>query len=136
MSNSENPWAGQGSVLLDIGGSVGALIVTMPPETEGLEVEIRSADHHHVQGHDHEVGHRSDHSHGDSHQHHPHVAVVARPGPSQPVHTLVYPSLEEGRYDLVPMPGDRIALTATARGGEVTWVDWPAEDDLATRPPR
>ncbi len=123
MSSSENPWAGQGSVLLDIGGSVGALIVTMPPETEGLEVEIRSADHHHTGGHDHD--HSAGHSHGGSHQHHPHVAVVARPGPSQPVHTLVYPSLEEGRYDLVPIPGDRVVLTATARGGEVTWVDWP-----------
>lgn len=126
MSNSENPWAGQGSVLLDIGGTVGALIVTMPPETEGLEVEIRSVDHrrkggHHSGGHDHGV----DHDHGDHHQHHPHVAVVARPGSSQPVHTLVYPSLEEGRYDLVPIPGDKVVLTATARGGEVTWVDWP-----------
>ena len=27
---SENPHAGQGSVLLDIGGDVGALVVTMP----------------------------------------------------------------------------------------------------------
>ncbi|EAP98942.1 hypothetical protein JNB_02200 [Janibacter sp. HTCC2649] len=118
MSSPENPWAGQGSVLLDIGGSVGALIVTMPPETEGLEVEIRSVDGHHHHGDD------GSHDHGH-HHHHPHVAVVARPGPSQPVHTLVYPSLEEGRYDLVPIPGDRVALTATARGGEVTWVDWP-----------
>lgn len=129
MSNSENPWAGQGSVLLDIGGSVGALIVTMPPKTEGLEVEIRSVDHHHAGDHAHEDGHGSDHTHGGAHQHHPHVAVVARPGPSQPVHTLVYPSLEEGRYDLVPMPGDTVALTATARGGEVTWVNWPAMTD-------
>lgn len=123
MSSSENPWAGQGSVLLDIGGSVGALIVTMPPETEGLEVEIRPSGHHHTGDHDH------DHDHGDGqegeHPHHPHVAVVARPGLSQPVHTLVYPSLEEGHYDLVPMPGDTVALTATARGGEVTWVEWP-----------
>lgn len=132
MSNSENPWAGQGSVLLDIGGSVGALIVTMPPETEGLEVEIRSVDRDHGQDHHHEQD--GTHSHDSSHVHHPHVAVVARPGPSQPAHTLVYPSLEEGRYDLVPIPGNRVAFTATARGGEVTWVDWPAEDDLATRP--
>jgi hypothetical protein len=27
---TENPWAGQGSVLLDIGGDVGALVVEMP----------------------------------------------------------------------------------------------------------
>lgn len=92
-------------------------------------MEIRSVDHHHAGDHAHEDGHGSDHTHGGAHQHHPHVAVVARPGPSQPVHTLVYPSLEEGRYDLVPMPGDTVALTATARGGEVTWVNWPAMTD-------
>jgi hypothetical protein len=32
----ENPHAGQGSVMLDIGGDVGALVVTMPPELEGV----------------------------------------------------------------------------------------------------
>ncbi len=41
MTTRENPYAGQGPVLLDIGGDVGALIVTMPAEAEGLEVEIR-----------------------------------------------------------------------------------------------
>ena len=39
--SAENPHAGQGSVLLDIGGDVGALVVTMPAEMEGVEVEIR-----------------------------------------------------------------------------------------------
>ena len=36
----ENPHAGQGAVLLDIGGDVGALVVTMPRSTVGEEVEI------------------------------------------------------------------------------------------------
>ena len=40
----ENPHAGQGSVVLDIGGDVGALVVTMPPELEGVEVEINRID--------------------------------------------------------------------------------------------
>lgn len=40
----ENPPAGQGSVVLDIGGDVGALVVTMPPELEGVEVEINRID--------------------------------------------------------------------------------------------
>ena len=39
--NSENPYAGQGPVLLDIGGDVGALVVVMPAPSEGLEVELR-----------------------------------------------------------------------------------------------
>ena len=33
--------AGQGAVLLNIGGDVGALVVTMPAAMEGIEVEIR-----------------------------------------------------------------------------------------------
>jgi hypothetical protein len=40
----ENPHAGQGSVVLDIGGDVGALVVTMPAELEGVEVEINRID--------------------------------------------------------------------------------------------
>ena len=32
---TENPFAGQGSVLLDIGGDVGALVVVMPAEMDG-----------------------------------------------------------------------------------------------------
>ena len=42
-SNAENPYAGQGSVLLDIGGDVGALVVIMPAALAGAEVEIRPA---------------------------------------------------------------------------------------------
>ena len=40
MTGNENPHAGQGSVLLDIGGDVGALVVTMPPAMVGVEIEI------------------------------------------------------------------------------------------------
>jgi hypothetical protein len=40
----ENPHAGQGSVVLDMGGDVGALVVTMPAELEGVEVEINRID--------------------------------------------------------------------------------------------
>ena len=39
----ENPYAGQGSVLLDIGGDVGALVVTMPAAMEGVEIELDRA---------------------------------------------------------------------------------------------
>lgn len=107
--NHENPFAGQGPVLLDIGGSHGALVVTMPRRTEGLEVEVRPA------------GTTAAATAG----HHPHVAVVARPGPGGPVHTLVYPDLVEGDYELVPLPGSAVALTAHVTGGEVASVVWP-----------
>ena len=39
-TENENPHAGQGSVLLDIGGDVGALVVSMPPAMVGAEIEI------------------------------------------------------------------------------------------------
>ena len=40
----ENPHAGQGPVVLDIGGDVGALVVAMPETMAGVEIEIRSVD--------------------------------------------------------------------------------------------
>jgi hypothetical protein len=150
--NSENPDAGQGPVLLDIGGDVGALVVTMPAQTEGLEVEIRPkgatalkvggavADPH---DHGHRHGHRHTHDAGAGHDHghlpFPHVAVVGRRAPGGLHHCLVFPSLAAGDYELCPIPGDDIVLTATVVGGEVTqlvptepmlgppWRGWPPE---------
>ena len=64
MTGNENPHAGQGSVLLDIGGDVGALVVTVPPAMVGVEIEIARLgggehhDHPHEHGHDH--GHDHD----------------------------------------------------------------------------
>ena len=40
----ENPHAGQGPVVLDIGGDVGALVVAMPEAMANVEIEIRSVD--------------------------------------------------------------------------------------------
>ena len=86
---AENPFAGQGSVLLDIGGEIGALVVSMPAEMEGVEVEIRPVDAHAVTG-----------THGLGHAHHPHVAVVNRPVAGGQIPSLVFPDLVEGRYGL------------------------------------
>ena len=38
---AQNAFAGQGAVLLDIGGDIGALIVDMPEALAGVEIEIR-----------------------------------------------------------------------------------------------
>ncbi|MEO5982274.1 MAG: hypothetical protein ABIQ13_08175 [Pedococcus sp.] len=147
MQSLENPFAGQGPVLLDIGGDIGALVVAMPPETEGLEVEIRPAgstalathphdehDHPHGEGdHRHPPDHHHDHSHDHHHSlhegvsHHPHVGVVARPGSDGPAYSLVYPEVSEGSYDLVPIPGDTVVMTATVEGGVVTYTSWPED---------
>ena len=110
----ENPFAGQGSVLLDIGGDVGALVVIMPAALVDEEVEIRPrGTNQHA------------HSHGEAHQHHPHVAVVERPVIGDVVPSLVFPELVEGRYELYVKGTDQVELTAEVVGGEVTTAAWP-----------
>lgn len=116
----ENPFAGQGSVLLDIGGDVGALVVTMPAGVEGLEVEIRpegtgSATHAHDHHHDDQGGH----------SHHPHVAVVNRPAGGTEIPSLVFPELLEGSYELYEKGTQDVRLTVPVRGGEVATAAWP-----------
>ena len=106
----ENPYAGQGSVLLDIGGDIGALVVTMPTTTVGDEVEILQSG---------EAGR-------DGHSHRPHVAVVNRPVGGSEVPSLVFPELVGGRYNLVPKGTDDVRLSVEVRGGEVTYADWRA----------
>ena len=126
MQSLENPFAGQGPVLLDIGGDIGALVVAMPPETEGLEVEIRPAGSTALATHPHDE-HDHHHSLDEGVSHHPHVGVVARPGSDGPAYSLVYPEVSEGSYDLVPIPGDTVVMTATVEGGVVTYTSWPED---------
>ena len=110
----ENPFAGQGSVLLDIGGEVGALVVTMLAAMVDVEVEIRpwASSHHHSHHHDGE-------------HHHPHVAVVERPVVGAVVPSLVFPELIEGRYELYVKGTDLVELTVDVLGGEVVTTEWP-----------
>ena len=113
-----NRHAGQGAVLVDIGGDVGALVVAMPPEMTGVEVEIRPADDSGPTAHTH------DHGGGHHHAHHPHVAVVVRPTPDGPLPSLVYPAVAEGDYVLVVI-GDEAARRAVhVEGGVVTTTAW------------
>jgi hypothetical protein len=127
----ENPFAGQGSVLLDIGGDVGALVVTMPAGMVGVEVEIRpvgaavqAAGHGHShEDHDH-AGDHHDH-HDPAGGHHPHVAVVPRPVKDGVVPSLVFPELVEGRYELYVKETDDVELTVAITGGAVTSTEWP-----------
>lgn len=123
----ENPWAGQGSVLLDIGGDVGALVVTMPDSMIDVEIDIDRADGAPMADHDHEhdAGHGHGHGHGHGAGHRPHVAVVARPTASGVVPSLVFPELREGRYDLFLKGEDDVLLSVEVRGGEVATAVWP-----------
>ncbi|GAA1919848.1 hypothetical protein GCM10009737_21730 [Nocardioides lentus] len=124
----ENPHAGTGSVLLDIGGDVGALVVHVPESMTGDEIEIHPAGTDLAalrEPHDHGHGHGHGHDHGHAH-HQPHVAVVQRPTASGPRPSLVYPEVTEGSWVLCPVGGTEAVLTAEVRGGAVTEVSWPA----------
>ena len=130
MSSAENPFAGQGAVLLDIGDDVGALVVTMPGAMVDTEVEIRpvgvvQADSHGAHRHDHQ----HDHSHDNSHDHGghlAHVAVVERPVGDDSIPSLVFGELTAGRYDLFEKghPAD-VVLTVDVEGGQVATAAWP-----------
>lgn len=118
-----NRFAGQGSVLLDIGGDIGALVVTAPAAMDGVEIEIRPVgaasdelEHRHDHPHDH------DHDHG--HAHHPHVAVVGRPTANGLSYTAVFPELSEGTYELYEKLGGPVKLVATVTGGAVQYENW------------
>ena len=119
---SENPFAGQGAVMLDIGGDVGALVVTMPSSMVGAEIEIAPTgevrhEHGHGQGHSH--------GHGHGHGHRPHVAVVDRPVAAGSHPSLVFPELVEGSYELFDKGAHEVLLTVEITGGQVTFSEWP-----------
>ena len=129
----DNSHAGQGPVVLDIGGTIGALIVRMPTDLLGVEIEVapvgRSHARAHAHSHGHDHGHSHGHDHGDAHAHLPHVAVVNRPIDANTgalVPTLVFSELEEGDYELYQRPAGPVQLRATVEGGAVTQLVWPS----------
>ena len=135
MTFVENPHAGQGMVVLDIGGDVGALVVNTPAALAGAELEICPAgrrEHPPDEGGTWWQGEwRSEHGHAPGHHHHPHgpawphVSVLARPGGH---HAAVFPGLRAGRYEVWRRPGDPTALVVDVAGGWVTTVAWSASE--------
>lgn len=136
-TDPENPHAGQGAVVLDIGGDVGAIVVSMPRDMIGEEVDIVPLDHDAVPGHDHDHahdhahGHDHGHGHGHSHDHDhghghvEHVAVVDRPNPDGSTSpSLVYGAVTAGRYRLRVRPNGPDGPEVEAIGGQVTFLDW------------
>ena len=135
MRSMENPHAGQGPVLLDVGGDVGALLVTMPASLEGVEIEIRpqpSEPEPHLPVHSHphlpdHGGHSTLPDSGD-HSHLSHVEVLPRPTPAGTVSCAVFPELTQGRYELYERPSGPVRLRVSITGGEVTQAFWPPDD--------
>lgn len=123
---AENPHAGQGPVMLEIGVDTGALIVSAPVDLVGREIEIhsfgRARSHAPGQAHQHEHAHGGEHE--QQHQHSPHVAVIPRTLPNGgTAHCAVFPDLAPGRYTLWLLPQGP-AMPVVVRAGEVTTTDW------------
>jgi len=107
MHAEDHSHAGQGPVLLDIGGDVGALVLDLPASLEGVEIEIRP------------VGvvapARLEH-----------VGVVGRPADGKTLYTAVFGQLPEGCYELYQRPDGPVTVQVEIDGGKVAYATWPA----------
>jgi hypothetical protein len=122
MTTAENPHAGQGPVLLDVGGTVGALLVRMPASMEGVEIEIRPQP-----AAQQPAGRPTPGLAPPPHSHLTHVAVLPRPTPAGPVSCAVFPELTQGGYELYERPCGPVLLRVWITGGQVTQATWPLE---------
>ena len=103
MSALENTRVGQGAVVLDIGGDVGALVVSVPAAMAGVEVAIVPAGtrpHRDVQGMP--AGHPGVPAH---------AAVVGRPVADRIVHCVVFGEVQQGTYELYVRPDGPVELS-------------------------
>jgi len=98
-----------GSVVLDIGGDLGAAIVHTPAALDGFEIEIRR---------------REDSWDGT------HVAVRPRRTPDDVVYAALFPELTQGDYEVRVRGGvaDGPSAIFAIEGGRVsrTHLTWPA----------
>jgi hypothetical protein len=94
-----------GTVVLDIGAELGALIIYTTAQQLGLEIEISP-------------GKTSD-------ARRTHMAVRARNLDSHTIYGAVYPSLVEGIYTIW-LDADTVLATVSVHGAQVTQFSWPA----------
>ena len=106
-----------GSVVLELGGVVGVLVLEATAELNGREIEISPVDgtdhHHHDHAHDH-----------DAHAHRTHSMVRERGTATGKSYAAVYPGLAIGTYT-VWRDRDTPVGTVTIDGGRVTRYRWP-----------
>jgi len=103
---------GPGSVILELGGDIGALILEAPPDLAGREIEISTSE-------------RAARTHS---------LVRERRGGAGTGHAAVYPGLPAADYIIWRDDGTP-AGTVTIRGGTVARFRWPevAPDSEASR---
>jgi hypothetical protein len=98
--------SGPGSVVLDLGPGVGALVLHTPPELDGREIEISPA--------------------GSTPARRAHSRVRPRKTGSRTQYAAVYPQLAAGTYTI--WDDDTPVATVTIQGGQVTTAWWPDQE--------
>lgn len=94
----------EGTVMVDVGGDRGALIILTSQDLAGEEIEISAVE-------------------PDSPR--THVAVRERRSPNQTRYAAVFPSLRAGDYTIWRHKGESdSAGTVTIAGGEIAELDW------------
>lgn len=106
-----------GTVILDIGGDVGSMIILATPAMAGEEIEISPVD-----------GHGFSNGAGRSH-----VAVRERHGPAGTRYAAIYPALTAGDYTIW-YPHDHPVDVVTVTGGRIAEVDWTSEGSVSNHP--
>lgn len=96
-----------GSVVLELGASVGALVLHTPPELDGAEIEISQVTQP-----------------ADSPAKRTHSQVRQRLTPGGTTFAAVYPGLAAGDYTIW-RDASTPAITVTIDGGRVTTARWP-----------
>jgi hypothetical protein len=97
--------SGPGTVVLELGADIGALILYTPADLDGAEIEIS----------------RDDLPPG---AHRTHSQVRQRHMPGAVIYAAVYPGLREGHYTIW-RDEHTPATTTTITGGQVTSSHWP-----------
>jgi hypothetical protein len=113
-----------GSVVLELGDTVGVLVLEATVELNGREIEISPVDGTH--DHDHHHDHDHDRAHGDAHGHsrRTHSMVRERGTAAGKSYAAVYPGLAVGTYT-VWRDRDTPVGTVAIGGGRVTRYRWP-----------
>jgi hypothetical protein len=116
-----------GSVVLELGPGIGALLLHTPPELDGAEIEISPVDES-AHGHDHADDHGQPHDHDHGHQpgHRTHSQVRPRQTANGTRYAAVYPGLAAGKYT-VWRDASRQALDVVIESSQVTIAWWPGE---------
>jgi len=104
MTESAAGPSGPGTVIMELGADIGALILFTPADMDGEEIEISCDD---------EPGARRTHS-----------QIRARHMPGETRYAAVYPGLPAGRYTLW-RDGHSPAAAVTVTGGQVSSCHWP-----------